>query len=410
MNRKDLFPLIREFAAHARHKNKANPLPDHAKAVEAQLQAALAEYAPSQGAGVVVAAASLNYYTVNKKPKAYYDNKIDKVKKRRDKFADPYETMKKKKALQKSRLVELMQGEHLNLEQIQKDNELSLFHRDEDRDCLVEVYRLTEEIRNLTAKLNEHQSRHGAGKDHYRSLKGELQKAKQERGFYFIKKTQGKRHSNYLQGWWNYCEDYRRKAMDFGKVKAQLRGLEKEQQESQQFRYWAVFLRRKERLSLCFIPVGKRQEARDFLEEMAGTGVGSVDSEVKLYRFHSITQRALHKLCFAESSSFAAHLPPDLQRLLSETNQASNDPEKIKPGQKTKARLELEFFKALLKDSSATDSLELSRFDFSEAIQANTLDDFQMAFDKAGYHVETIAFDTCRAETFVDRSTFWNLS
>lgn len=50
LGRKDLFPLIREFAAHARHKNKANPLPDHAEAVEKQLQAALAEYAPLQGA------------------------------------------------------------------------------------------------------------------------------------------------------------------------------------------------------------------------------------------------------------------------------------------------------------------------------------------------------------------------
>ena len=83
-----------------------------------------------------------------------------------------------------------------------------------------------------------------------------------------------------------------------------------------------------------------------------------MDSEVKLYRFHSITQRALHKLCFAEGSSFAADLPPNLRRLLSEANKASNDPEQIKkqqrrnPDQKTKAELQLEFFKALLKDSS----------------------------------------------------------
>lgn len=403
LGRRDQFPLIREFAAHARHKNKANRLPDCAKAVEAQLQAALTEYAPSQGAGVVVAAASLNYYTVNKKPKEYYDDKIGKVKKCRDELADSYEKMKKNKALQKSRLLELMLGERLNLQQIQDDKALSLFHRDEDRDCLEEVYRLTREISRLTKELNEHQSRHGAGTDHYRSLKGKLQSAKKERGFYFIKKTLGKHHNNYLRDWWSYCENYKKKAMDFGKLKAQLRGLEKEQQESQQFRYWAVFLRRKERLSLCCIPLHKCREAWKFLEKMANAGVVQADSEVKLYRFHSITQRALHKLCFAEASSFAEGLPRDLQHLLAAVNKASNDPAKKKPGQKTKAQLELEFFQTLLKDSRATDSLELSRFDFSDALEAKTLDDFQVAFDKAGYNVETIALDTHRAKTFVDR-------
>ena len=408
LGRRDQFPLIRGFAAHARHKNKANRLPDHAEAVEKQLQAALAEYAPSQGAGVEVAAASLNYYTVNKKPKEYYDDKISKVKKRRDELVDSYEKIKENKAQQKSWLLELMLGERLNLEQIQEDEELSLFHRDEDRDCLEEVYRLTREISRLTKELNEHQSRHSAGTTHYRQLKGQLQNAKKERGFYFIKKTRGKHHNNYLRDWWSYCENYKKKAMEFGKLKAQLRGLEKEQQESQQLRYWAVFLRRKERFSLCCIPLDKRQEARDFLEEMANTNAGPADSEVKLYRFHSITQRALHKLCFAESSSFAADLPRDLQDLLSAVNKASNDPEQIKrqrrkdPDQKTKAELELEFFQALLKDSNATDSLELSHFDFSEALEAKTLDDFQMTFDKAGYNVKTIDLDASKAKAFVD--------
>ena len=258
----------------------------------------------------------------------------------------------------------------------------------------------------MTAELNEHQSRHGAGTDHYRSLKGKLQRAKQERGFYFIRSTKGKKHRDYLQGWWNYCEAYRNKAMEFGKVKAQLRGLEKEQQESQQFRYWAIFLRRKEQLSLCCIPLNKCEEARKFLEKMAREGLP--DSEMNFYRLHSITQRALHKLCFAEGSSFATDLPRDLQCLLSDVNKASNDPEKIKrqrerkPCQKTKAQLELEFFQTLLKNSRATDSLELSHFDFSEALEAKTLDDFQMTFDQAGYNIETIALDVSKAKTFVD--------
>lgn len=408
LGRRDQFPLIREFAGHARHKNKANWLPDHAEAVEEQLQAALTEYAPSQGAGVEVAAASLNYYTVNKKPKQYYDDEIDSIKKQYERLAPDCDRMKANKARQKSRLLERMLGErlNLNLEQIKDDNELNLFHNAQDRDYLKKVYDLTREIRDLTGKLNEHQSRHGASTAHYRQLKSQLQKAKKDRGSYFIKKN--KHDNNYLQSWWNYCENYKKKAMKFGKVKARLRGLEKEQQESQQFRYWGVFLRRKERLSLCCIPLDKRQEARDFLEEIADAGAVPTDSEVKLYRFHSITQRALHKLCFAESSSFAADLSPNLRRLLSEANKASNDPEQIERqrrsnrGQKTKAQLELEFFQTLLQDSSAIRNLELSRFNFSKALRAKTLDDFQMAFDQAGYDVETIALDASKAKAFVD--------
>ena len=404
LGQRDQFPLIQEFAAHARHKNKDNWLQDHAEAVEEQLQAALAEYAPKQGAGVVVAAASLNYYTVNKKSKAYYDDKISKAKEEYKQLASEYKEMKANKSEQKSRLLKRMQGERLILDQIQNDNELSLFHNAQDRDCLEEVYRLTREIKDL----NEHQSRHSASTDHYRSLKGKLQSAKKERGFYFIKKTRGKHHDNYLQGWWSYCENYKKKAMDFGKVKAQLRGLEKERQESQQLRYWAVFLRRKERLSLCCIPLHKCREAWKFLQKMANTNAEPANLEAKLYRFHSITQRALHKLCFAEGSSFAESLG-DLKPHLKAAKEASNDPEQIKKqqrknsGQKTKVELELEFFQTLLKDSNATDSLELSRFDFSKALQAKNLDDFQMAFDKAGYDVETIAFNTAKAKTFVDR-------
>ena len=211
LGQRELFPLIQEFAAHARHKNKANPLPDCAKAVEAQLQATLAEYAPSQGAGVVVAAASLNYYTVNKKPKAYYDDKIGRVKKQYERLAPDCDRMKANKAQQKSRLLELMLGERLNLEQIQDDEELSLFHRDEDRGCLEKVYDLTKEIKDLTAKLNEHKSRYGTDTSHFRDLKGQLKKARKDRGSYFIK--QNKHDNNYLRDWWNYCENYKNKAM-----------------------------------------------------------------------------------------------------------------------------------------------------------------------------------------------------
>ena len=400
LDRRDQFAFIQEFARYARHKNRKNPLSDHAETVKSQLQAALAEYAPAQGAGVVVAAASLNYYTVNKKPKEYYDNKIRKARREYDQLSPKYEEMKENKAAQKSRLLEQMLADRLNLEQIEKDQELSLFHQAEDRDCLQEMYRLTGEIRHLTAELNQHKGRHSAGTDHYRTLNNKLLKeAKQKRGSYFIRKTKGK----HLRGWWDYCEDYKKTAMDFGKVKAQLLGLEKEQQESQQLRYWAVFLRRKERLSLCCIPLHKCQEAKRYIEKKVNVEAGSADSEVNLYRFHSITQRALHKLCFAESSSFAADLPPNLEKRLSNANKASNDPKKRNPKQKTKAQLELEFFQALLKDSEATRSLELSRFDFSEALKAKQPDEFQMAFDRAGYDVEKILLKDCdSANKFID--------
>ena len=404
LHRRDQFAFIQEFARYARHKNRKNPLPDHTEAVEEQLQAALAKYAPAQGAGIVVAAVSLNYYTVNKKPKEYYDNKIREARKEYDQLSPKYEEMKENKAAQKSRLLEQMLAGRLNLEQIEKDQELSLFHQAQDRDCLQEMYRLTGEIGRLNAELNKHKGRHSAGMDHYQKPNGKLLKeAKQKRGSYFIRKTKGK----YLRGWWNYCEAYKKTAMKLGKVKAQLLGLEKERQESQQLRYWAVFLRRKERLSLCCIPLHKCQEAKKYIEKKVNTKAGSADSEVNLYRFHSITQRALHKLCFAESSSFAADLPFDLRDMLSDANKASNDAEQIaqknNPEQKTKAQLELEFFQALLKDSEATHSLELSRFDFSAALRAEKSDEFQMAFDEAGYDVEKIPLDSARVKTFIDR-------
>ena len=371
LKHKKNFPFIQGFAEYARHKTERSPLPELVKEFSDQLDKELTFYAPAQGAGLIVAAASLNYYTVGKKAK-YSPEDETKQESEYKELKEQYDSMKQNKAEQKSLLFELMNEERIGgVENIQKREDLSLFSKSEDKDCLEEVYDLTREIKHLTMEVNRACAEYGKRSPQARKVKSDLREAKQERGFYFIKEARNKKHDKYLKGWWNYCEKYKKIAMDMGKAKAQLAGIKKERLEAEQLRYWALLRRKGEQTWLWCIPKEHCSEASKTLKKHAAK---ASPGDECLYRFHSITHRALHKLCFAEGSSFARELPKHLGDLRSAVQKATNDPEKLAKshGEKSKDELELAFYKALLADSSARQTLELSLFDFDTALEAKT--------------------------------------
>ena len=405
LKHKKNFPFIQGFAEYARHKTERSPLPELVKEFSDQLDKELTFYAPAQGAGLIVAAASLNYYTVGKKAK-YSPEDETKQESEYKELKEQYDSMKQNKAAQKSLLFELMNEERIGgVENIQKRKDLLLFSKSEDKDCLEEVYDLTREIKHLTMDVNRACAEYGKRSPQARKVKSDLREAKQERGFYFIKKARNKKHE-YLKGWWNYCEKYKKIAMDMGKAKAQLAGIKKERLEAEQLRYWALLRRKGEQTWLWCIPKEHCSEARTALKNHAAK---ASFSDQRLYCFHSITHRALHKLCFAEGSSFARDLPPHLRNMHSRAQKATNDPEKLEkerkkyPGARTKDELELTFYKALLADSSARQTLELSLFDFEVALGASNLKEFQMAFDTAGYYAEKLPMDDDFATKFTQQ-------
>ena len=84
--------LMKTFFKEIKDKNTEkdiNSLSSSFEEIEGILLALEQEYLPTQGAGILVAKGSMNYYTVNKKSK-YYDKDLKKLKDKRD---NPYTTI-----------------------------------------------------------------------------------------------------------------------------------------------------------------------------------------------------------------------------------------------------------------------------------------------------------------------------
>ena len=336
LQRKENLGLIGDLVEYAQHKNKDNTLKPLIEDFERELLAAIAHYLPAQSNGVEVARASFNYYTVNKKPKLYYEERIKQLRPQYQKLLSEYEKRKANKAHQKGMLLQVfMQGiapdkladfrdpngkaVNFDLFDGKGPKEDPKKYEGDLKKRLKEVFALTQEVRQWTDEFNslkerppaDHQKNNGHCHCQLCRTRNQLRQAKKERGFYFIKKAQGKNFDDYLKKWWDYCEKYKNVALEMGQLKAQIKGLEKERDEVALLRYWALLVREAGHYYLWCIPTEQRQGAREFLQKhRSPNGDGH-----RITCFHSITRRALHKLCFAEESSFAAELPHNLRIL-----------------------------------------------------------------------------------------------
>ena len=168
-----------------------------------------------------------------------------------------------------------------------------------------------------------------------------------------------------FDGYKNLCEEYKKIAQQRGRLIAQIKGIKKERQEARQTDFWSLIYCDQDKKQLWLVPKEKRKEAKCFIDN--GKDYSQKDSQY-LCCFESLTMRALHKLCFAEQSSFAEDMLKDervsediktLQKYIKKFKTVNKDPKIQEKKQREKDHKKLEFFRKLLKSDYAREKLPI---------------------------------------------------
>ena len=277
-------------------------------------------------------------------------------------------------------------------------NEQNKVAVDKVYDCFVDI---TKKIQDKATAHNH--NKHIKNKKHHRSNqvidknnKQDIQRLKKERGLFLFEKK------CYFKEYGKFCEDYKEIAQKRGRLIAQIKGVEKERQESQQTSFWALMYCDDDQKQLWLVPKEKMQSAKQFIDEKyteQSTKDFSKEKLGRLFYFESLTKRALHKLCFAEESSFVAEMSSELKKSQKQIKKIKTNGDKKQ--KEAKAQQEIEFFKKLLQSDYANRRLSLKNFNLEEVFQVQNKIDWEMALEKACYFAGPIALKSKEQENFL---------
>ena len=208
----------------------------------------------------------------------------------------------------------------------------------------------------------------------------------------------------YFTEYVNFCEFYKSVAQRRGKLIAQIKGIEKERDEAKQTSYWSlIYVTKDAHKQLWLISKDKIQNAKKFIDQLAKQNQKLGNSY--LCCFESLTKRALHKLCFAEESSFAKEMPPDQKDLLEKTKKMETHGDNQRVIEKKQKELEvfkkvLQWQKSLPNDDKKK-TLQLENFDLQATYQIQNLDEFEKALEKACYYIKKTSFNKEKQQKFI---------
>ena len=295
---------------------------------------------------------------------------------------------------------------------------------------------------NPTAYMQKNRSRHP--KDIPDGEKDTRKATKKVRGAFLFGKYA------YFEDYGNFCEKYKKIAQKRGQRIAQIKGIKRERQESRQTDFWSLIYCDGDKKQLWLVPkeiTSKKieneeskksypseisvsselkrkmetshsdnhsfnesnqrqknretlyiQKARDFIYSQERQRYTKGDSQY-LCSFESLTMRALHKLCFAEQSSFVASMPSDLKRMQKDAKEIKTDGDKQKLKEKNQKKLK--FLKEVLKSDYANERLKLDNFDLQKVYEAKSLEEFEKTLETACYFVQKVPFHTSEKERFL---------
>lgn len=212
----------------------------------------------------------------------------------------------------------------------------------------------------------------------------------------------------YFNEYGKFCEKYKKIAQQRGRLKAQIKGIEKEKLEALQIDFWSLIYCDQDKKQLWLVPKNNIQEARKFIYNKHNRKNYTSGNLQYLCSFESLTMRALHKLCFAKESSFVKGMPKDLKSLQKEVKQLSTKGESKRL--KEKDQRKLQFFKQLLKSDYATEILQIENFDIKEINEAENLEIFEKSLETACYHVKRIVFKEEEKDHFLKEFDVTTLS
>lgn len=388
------------------------------------LEMGVQNYLPEQSKGYPIAKASFNFYTINKRP-IDYTRKIKEINDRlrvdwkkceewcfgKNKSANDIIWWKTIKAdvERRAKGKELLLGEmpmrdiedYANLRQILKnilaqqraefsemiqsaesysslqESGLYLFDRISDED-FDEYFDFSEEIEQTATKRNQ-------TRDQYkqRELRTKINRLKKQRGDLLNDACRETRDR--FVDYKRFAAFYRKVAQQHGRLYAQLKGIEKERNESQMISYWAMILQSGSKHQLVLVPKEKASELRNRLNVSEDK-----TSNTKLFWFESFSFRSLQKLCFSNIESGSNKFYSDL-RNEAEFSRKYSFGGKFISGEfdlQGDEQKKIEFYKDVLSSRTAGKVLSISKEELKQEVldvDFDCLDDFKVALERVSY-------------------------
>lgn len=309
---------------YLKHKNDVNIISDLKEKLNEikELIKILLEFTkPSQSFGFPIEHVSLNYYTRNKTPKEYEEE----IKKKEVLLKQPYKwnlwelywinknqsieslykEMKIFKAKEKSAFMQLLQKQ-TKYENISNPFEYIDFEWNKHENYKIQLFTNIKEIEDnkTKEKLNKEQVYNKVlfltNQIEKEANKQEKTKLKEKRWkYYFMWK-------NIFPDYFNFCEYYKKVAMEYWRRKADVLMLEREKILAERERWWWFITKNEnQEYFINTIPVEKTEDTYNLLKNW---GFEEKEWKISYFMFSSITLRAFDKLCFKKDSSFAKQI------------------------------------------------------------------------------------------------------
>ena len=389
------------------------------------LEMGVQNYLPEQSKGYPIAKASFNFYTINKRP-IDYTRKIKEINDRlrvdwkkceewcfgKNKSANDIRWWKTIKAdvERRAKGKELLLGEmpmrdiedYANLRQILKnilaqqkaefsemiqsaesysslqESGLYLFDRISDEE-FDEYFDFSEAIEETATKRNQ-------TRDQYkqRELRTKINRLRKQRGDLLSEAC--RETKDRFMDYKRFAAFYRKVAQQHGRLYAQLKGIEKERNESQMISYWAMILQSGSKHKLVLVPKEKASELKN-----NGLNVSEdKTSNTKLFWFESFSFRSLQKLCFSNIESGSNKFYSDL-RNEAEFSRKYSFGGKFISGEfdlQGDEQKKIEFYKDVLSSRTAGKVLSISKEELKQEVldvDFDCLDDFKVALERVSY-------------------------
>ena len=230
-----------------------------------------------------------------------------------------------------------------------------------------------------------------------KNISHNIQRLKKERGFFLFGKN------CYFNCYGKFCDKYQKIAQERGKLKSQLKGIEKEKLESTQTQFWSFIYCSGGKKQIWMVPKEKMQKTKEFIENKLQNSTDQPNQDY-LCVFKSLTKRALHKLCYASESSFRRDLLKEhtnLENLYKKSIEYKTEGNKDKILEKNK--LQIQFLKETLKTDYAQKVLSLQDFELDSVFSVTELDEFEKELEKKFYKIKKLHLNKDDKEEFLSK-------
>ena len=225
---------------------------------------------------------------------------------------------------------------------------------------------------------------------------------------YFDKETHRRIDNKHFKNWWRLIESFKRISLEYGRLKAQVKGVERERIEAENNKYWVLFLEEKDDKFVLLVHKDDMNMVKSELRELE---INKSGSDSNIWVLESLTKRALHKLCFAEESTFASEMKEEdlnLYRELQNVKKATDDKDELEKrkrrnyDERLKSELMLPFLKNVLRSNYAKRRLDLKHFDLTKVFETNNLNDFELELENACYKWRSISISNESLNKLID--------